>query len=389
MKNLHDDIKLTPVDDIEKSTESSPVNLKDSSLSESSTEKSASSSVDDFNQLENIDPIGDSDRNSNKVIDAKDLLISLDNISLADKETHLTDEKSVKEKDQGTTADYQKDSTQKNKSEIEEFLRKQLKENLRDRQFMLDIEKSLIEFINDEKLEFYKFKPMNRYYRMFVHRIVDYYGLGHNLDQTKQFIIAKKFKNNETSVPKEGFESIISKAEANKISKNSSNSLTDYETTKKHTNAQPSIKKHMILKREKNYHDQKGRKINESIRPKTYEEKSTDYIRIKNRIFSNETAPVSKADTNAIIKSSDTNVVTHANPKKYTKKNGHKNDIPGNKMPFVINNTINKYQTPSNESNKNVNQYSNNKFKRTESFQTRSFSFHDPIQQFNNYQKNM
>ncbi len=126
MKNLHDDIKLTPVDDIEKSTESSPVNLKDSSLSESSTEKSASSSVDDFNQLENIDPIGDSDRNSNKVIDAKDLLISLDNISLADKETHLTDEKSVKEKDQGTTADYQKDSTQKNKSEIEEFLRKQL-----------------------------------------------------------------------------------------------------------------------------------------------------------------------------------------------------------------------------------------------------------------------
>ena len=33
---------------------------------------------------------------------------------------------------------------------------------------------------------------MNRYYRMFVHKIGEYFRLGHNLDQTKQSIIVNK-----------------------------------------------------------------------------------------------------------------------------------------------------------------------------------------------------
>ncbi len=68
---------------------------------------------------------------------------------------------------------------------------------------MLNIERSLIEFINDERLDFYKFMPMNRYYRMFVHRIAEYFGLGHNLDQTKQYIIVKKQKKPGVSAQKE------------------------------------------------------------------------------------------------------------------------------------------------------------------------------------------
>lgn len=82
-----------------------------------------------------------------------------------------------------------------NSCDVEEFIIKQLKENLRDRLFMLNIERSLINFLNEEKQEFYKFIPMNRYYRMFVHRIGEYFGLEHNLDQTKQCIVVNKTKN--------------------------------------------------------------------------------------------------------------------------------------------------------------------------------------------------
>lgn len=42
-------------------------------------------------------------------------------------------------------------SLSNNLSEIDEFIKKQLKENLRDRLFMLNIEKSINDFLSDEK----------------------------------------------------------------------------------------------------------------------------------------------------------------------------------------------------------------------------------------------
>ena len=88
-----------------------------------------------------------------------------------------------------------RNETETSACDVEEFITKQLKENLRDRLFMLNIERSLITFINEEKQDLYKFIPMNRYYRMFVHRIGEYFGLDHNLDQTKQCIVVNRTKN--------------------------------------------------------------------------------------------------------------------------------------------------------------------------------------------------
>jgi hypothetical protein len=50
----------------------------------------------------------------------------------------------------------------------------------------------IINQYNLNSVDSYKFAPMNPYYRMFVHRISEYFGLAHNVDQAKQFIIVNK-----------------------------------------------------------------------------------------------------------------------------------------------------------------------------------------------------
>jgi len=408
MTNLNDENKLTNVVDTDKSTEITLVNSKSPPLILSS-EKSSSPSVFDFDQLENGESVADSFKNSNTEIDTNDLGTSLDKLIIQNQPCETTDEDVKKQNPPtATIADFNA-SAETSASEIEEFIRNQLKENLRDRLFMLNIERSLIEFINDERLDFYKFMPMNRYYRMFVHRIAEYFGLGHNLDQTKQCIIVKKLKKPGVSAQKESFKSIIDKAEADKTSDSSSDSLTSADTTVATTNGDSQIPrtKHTILKREVGSYDSnlknKARQTNESNRLKTYEEKSADYIRIKNRIFSNEAVSVTHpyTDPNGGMTASNTNNTANRHPKKLTILNRQNNDKTFNQKPAAkilpsIQNQATSSEQDRNANFNNSNRHPNNRFKRLESDPANkpepmhsSFSYHAQIPQYNNYQNNM
>lgn len=193
----------------------------------------------------------------------------------------------------------EREVTSSSTCDVEEFIREQLSDNLKDRLFMLNVEKCLVDFIKDDKKDHYKFAPMNRYYRMFVHRIGEYFGLSHNLDQTKQCIIVNKIE--KTEMPKENFQSIITNADSIAMRRNSSansiHSIINNGSTSPgatNNNGDQPMTKHTILKREKNIDDKDAARnnpkstTNELNRPKTFEEKSADYIRIKNRIFSND-----------------------------------------------------------------------------------------------------
>ena len=105
---------------------------------------------------------------------------------------------------------------------------------------------------------------MNPYYRMLTHRICDYFGLGHNLDSSKQSVIVFKIAD-KTRLPSVSFQMIINTSEQSKQEKlaslgsesgsdsSSSNSLTPNTSSNNLTALQETkVEKKQILKRDTN-----------------------------------------------------------------------------------------------------------------------------------------
>ncbi len=80
----------------------------------------------------------------------------------------------------------------------EEFIVKQLKENSKDRLFLLKTEKEMTSLIAKKQgPDSFKFPPMNPFYRMLIHRVAELFGLGHSLDENKQSVVVFKTENSK------------------------------------------------------------------------------------------------------------------------------------------------------------------------------------------------
>lgn len=115
--------------------------------------------------------------------------------------------------------------------------------------------------------EYHKFQAMNPYYRMLTHRICEYFGLGHNLDNSKQSVIVFKLAERPTlpTLPSLTFQAIINTSEQKQQVKqasmgsesgsdsSSSNSLTPNSSSNNLAALQETkIEKKQILKRDTN-----------------------------------------------------------------------------------------------------------------------------------------
>jgi hypothetical protein len=170
------------------------------------------------------------------------------------------------------------------------------------------------------RIQSYRFDAMNPYHRMLVHRIGAFFCLRHNVDQTKQCVIVSKLEKSRVYVdlllkkffiimiinfrPGISFQSLIPPNEnfvVNSENENTTSSQPPLQAPNATTIMMNNTKK-QILKREinndqdNNNNDQNklkfnngGKQNNETIiKPiKTYEEKTAEYLRVKNRIFNN------------------------------------------------------------------------------------------------------
>ncbi|KAM6176731.1 cAMP-regulated phosphoprotein 21 isoform 24-T24 [Erethizon dorsatum] len=90
--------------------------------------------------------------------------------------------------------------------DLHEFLINTLKNNSRDRMFLLKMEQEIIDFIGDNNNHYKKFPQMSSYQRMLVHRVAAYFGLDHNVDQTgKSVIISKTSSTRIQFAPRKAF----------------------------------------------------------------------------------------------------------------------------------------------------------------------------------------
>ncbi|KAM6176723.1 cAMP-regulated phosphoprotein 21 isoform 16-T16 [Erethizon dorsatum] len=87
--------------------------------------------------------------------------------------------------------------------DLHEFLINTLKNNSRDRMFLLKMEQEIIDFIGDNNNHYKKFPQMSSYQRMLVHRVAAYFGLDHNVDQTGKSVIISK--TSSTRIPEQRF----------------------------------------------------------------------------------------------------------------------------------------------------------------------------------------
>jgi len=195
----------------------------------------------------------------------------------------------------------------------EEFIKKTLAENPRDRLFMLNVEQNLTAFLNDDKQQEYRFGPMNTYQRMLVHRISAYFCLDHNVDAaTKQCVIVHK--KERSRLPVTPFHKLIPGPDAivNGIN----------ETAPNTTAADSDNPKRQILRREQSDNADsslltKGaRHNNTNEQPiRSFEEKTADYLRAKSRIFNENKKPAPPKDPKIGQSHSATNVATNGKPK--------------------------------------------------------------------------
>ncbi|XP_064595222.1 cAMP-regulated phosphoprotein 21-like isoform X2 [Liolophura sinensis] len=102
-------------------------------------------------------------------------------------------------RDSSTDAPY----TDSSGIDLEEFIKMTLNRTPKDRQMLLQLEKDLLNFIQEPDHHYLKFPPMSSYNRMLVHRIAAFFGLDHNVDQTGKAVIVNKTSN--TRVPEFNF----------------------------------------------------------------------------------------------------------------------------------------------------------------------------------------
>ncbi|KAM6176711.1 cAMP-regulated phosphoprotein 21 isoform 4-T4 [Erethizon dorsatum] len=152
--------------------------------------------------------------------------------------------------------------------DLHEFLINTLKNNSRDRMFLLKMEQEIIDFIGDNNNHYKKFPQMSSYQRMLVHRVAAYFGLDHNVDQTGKSVIISK--TSSTRIPEQRF--------------------CEHLKDEKGEESQ----KRFILKRDNSSIDKEDNQKNrmhpfrDDRRSKSIEEREEEYQRVRERIFAHD-----------------------------------------------------------------------------------------------------
>ncbi|XP_065362349.1 protein encore isoform X3 [Calliphora vicina] len=88
------------------------------------------------------------------------------------------------------------------------FFKETLNKNVKDRQFLLKVEKDLIEFVQEGNRGEIRFPQASSYNRMLIHRTAAFFGMEHNVDtETQQCVIVAPTKN--TRIPEIRFKTLV------------------------------------------------------------------------------------------------------------------------------------------------------------------------------------
>ncbi|KAM7356392.1 R3H domain containing protein encore isoform 2-T9 [Cochliomyia hominivorax] len=88
------------------------------------------------------------------------------------------------------------------------FFKETLNKNVKDRQFLLKVEKDLIEFVQEGNRGEIRFPQASSYNRMLIHRTAAFFGMEHNVDsETQQCVIVAATKN--TRIPDIRFKTLV------------------------------------------------------------------------------------------------------------------------------------------------------------------------------------
>ncbi|CAL4148681.1 unnamed protein product, partial [Meganyctiphanes norvegica] len=154
--------------------------------------------------------------------------------------------------------------------DLQQFIIQTLHKNQKDRMMLLKIEHELVSLVKDSKRTHHKFGPMSSYQRMLVHRCAAFFGLEHNVDQAGTAVIVNKTRC--TRLPEIRFRD---------------HCRDDF--------LSPDEPKRSILKRDScSFDDGSGYKSSDrehssdSRRSKSFEEREEDYVKVRRRIFSQE-----------------------------------------------------------------------------------------------------
>ncbi|XP_064182776.1 R3H domain-containing protein 1-like isoform X5 [Anguilla rostrata] len=150
--------------------------------------------------------------------------------------------------------------------DLHEFLVNTLKNNPRDRMILLKLEQDILDFISNNESQRRKFPPMTSYHRMLLHRVAAYFGLDHNVDQSGKSVIINR--TSSTRIPDQKFTEHIKDEK-----------MDDFQ-------------KRYILKRDNSSSDREDSmirmRLKDDRRSKSIEEREEEYLRARERIFSQD-----------------------------------------------------------------------------------------------------
>ncbi|XP_029103991.1 cAMP-regulated phosphoprotein 21 isoform X3 [Scleropages formosus] len=164
--------------------------------------------------------------------------------------------------------DHSQEYTDSTGIDLHDFLVNTLQKNTRDRMMLLKLEQEMIDFIADNNNPFKKFPQMSSYHRMLVHRVAAYFGMDHNVDQTGKSVIINKTSN--TRIPDRRFGEHV-KDEKCEESQKRFILKRDNSSTDKDENLQHRI-----------------HPFREDRRSKSMEEREEEYLRVRERIFAQD-----------------------------------------------------------------------------------------------------
>lgn len=149
---------------------------------------------------------------------------------------------------------------------LEEFIINTLHKNPRDRTFLLDLEQTLIRFIQDSGKQIHRFPTMSSYNRMLVHRVAAFFGLDHNVDQSGQAVVVSKMQT--TRIPDVPFRDYI-----------------------KHDIFTDEPKKVLLKRDVQSYEETQVRTSDQPFdirKARSFEEREEEYVRVRARIFNQQ-----------------------------------------------------------------------------------------------------
>ncbi|XP_077051926.1 cAMP-regulated phosphoprotein 21 isoform X2 [Siphateles boraxobius] len=154
--------------------------------------------------------------------------------------------------------------------DLEEFLITTLKSSPRDRLMLLKLEQDMTDFMTDNS-SYKKFPQMSSYHRMLVHRVAAYFGLEHNVDHSGKAVIINKTCNSR--IPEHRFS--------------------------EHVQEEKTEERRSILKRDTSQEKEDSQlrvsSLKDQMRSKSIEEREEEYQRVRERIFSQDSAGLSQS----------------------------------------------------------------------------------------------